>query len=596
MFLNAISFSKKKLLVLIILLIVGVGLFPAPVYADAWTLAWDFIKSGADWGPGKLLSWISEFIRMMVGWFLAGVGLVFDKAIEVALDSSYLNQSYIKDGWVFARNITNIFFIFILLVIAISTILRFEEYGAKRLLAKLIIMALLVNFSFAITRAVIDVSNVAAVSFYNKALTKTTVSNGGSRSITSQLVTNLKLASTIAQSKGAISNTSTAVTFLLGAGLMFITALVLLGGAILFIVRTITFAFLIIISPIAFLASVLPGTQKYFGQWSNELMNQAFFAPIYLFMISIVLDISLSGYKQLDGIAYVDTLNGTRVDLNNYKILFHFLIMTGFIVGAMVVSKSMSGAMGATAVKLGKSVGRRTSGWAGRNTVGRLASAYEGSEFAKNRASSKNRVARTLGAGLLKGSSYVAGASFGGQKGGFAVAQKKRAERQEKYGELLGKGDGGAQRQRDYIGRLKGGDVKRGAAKFGIAASSQIAAKNLGEKLKKREAKDELHKRRESRVAQVSTELKPLQTQKDAYEKQMNEIKSGAKATNQVEYENIQANLDKVNTQMGKLNKEADDLAEKLENSRVFEEFEERIGKAEKKEDGGGGKEDKKEA
>ena len=59
-------------------------------------------------------------------------------------------------------------FIFILLYAAISTILQYGNYQLKNVLAKIIIAALLINFSLMIGKMVIDASHILAWEFYNR--------------------------------------------------------------------------------------------------------------------------------------------------------------------------------------------------------------------------------------------------------------------------------------------------------------------------------------------------------------------------------------------------------------------------------------------
>src|SRR3989344_684841 len=113
------------------------------------------------------LIWILEFInnmlRLLVGW----VARLLDSAVLMSL-AGLSGIDAITIGWGITRDVANIFFIFILLIIAIATILRLESYGAKQLLPKLIILALLINFSLVIATTIVDASNVLALTFISR--------------------------------------------------------------------------------------------------------------------------------------------------------------------------------------------------------------------------------------------------------------------------------------------------------------------------------------------------------------------------------------------------------------------------------------------
>ena len=71
-------------------------------------------------------------------------------------------------GWRIVLGIVNMFFVLLLLWIAIATIFDFSMFSARSLLPKLIIMALLINFSFAIGKSIINLSNGIGNIFYEQ--------------------------------------------------------------------------------------------------------------------------------------------------------------------------------------------------------------------------------------------------------------------------------------------------------------------------------------------------------------------------------------------------------------------------------------------
>lgn len=114
---------------------------------------------------GKLFSQIAQLFFTIANIIFFIASMIFDYALAFMLEAAFLNTEGIKIGWEIARDTANIFFIFILLGISIATILRIESYGAKQLLVKLIIIALLINFSLPLSMVIIDVSNVLALQF-----------------------------------------------------------------------------------------------------------------------------------------------------------------------------------------------------------------------------------------------------------------------------------------------------------------------------------------------------------------------------------------------------------------------------------------------
>ncbi len=105
--------------------------------------------------------------------FLYFSSFILSQSVTLSITGSTFSSllsdptSAVNVGWGLCRDIVNLFLIFILLYIAIATILQVSGYGAKELLVSLIVIAFLVNFSLVITKLVVDASNILAVEFYN---------------------------------------------------------------------------------------------------------------------------------------------------------------------------------------------------------------------------------------------------------------------------------------------------------------------------------------------------------------------------------------------------------------------------------------------
>lgn len=138
------------------------------------------------WGAERSYANFLDFFTNPESAFLAMTGsavnfglIIFSKAVSISsffldyvVKESVTNMeaytSMAKEGWKVSRDIANLFFIFIILYIAIATILQLSTYGMKDLLVTVIIVALLVNFSLVFTNMIIDASNILASEFYDK--------------------------------------------------------------------------------------------------------------------------------------------------------------------------------------------------------------------------------------------------------------------------------------------------------------------------------------------------------------------------------------------------------------------------------------------
>jgi hypothetical protein len=141
--------------------------------------------------PLAILILIASLIFKLVGVFFVSMAYILDVAIASTISNVPYQISTISIGWTAVRDLSNMFFIFVLLFIAIQTILGLAGGSAKRWLSHVIIAALLINFSLFLTGVVIDAGNVLAMGFWDKM--KTTQAGVTGNSVSMQLMQGLKL-------------------------------------------------------------------------------------------------------------------------------------------------------------------------------------------------------------------------------------------------------------------------------------------------------------------------------------------------------------------------------------------------------------------
>src|SRR3989344_5283771 len=118
--------------------------------------------------PGTcLLVKVSEWIGAVVVSF---ANILFKVAFAIIPWSVHLSDLVfgegaigIRAGWDASLQVVNIGFVITIIIIAFATMLRRESYGMRTLLPKLIAVALLINFSFVITRTLVTISDSLSV-------------------------------------------------------------------------------------------------------------------------------------------------------------------------------------------------------------------------------------------------------------------------------------------------------------------------------------------------------------------------------------------------------------------------------------------------
>ena len=353
-------------------------------------------------------AWIMASFMQMAGMFLGVVGIFLNTVVlllVIEMGSLITRLEGIAIAWTVLRDIANIVFVFALLFIGIATILNLRSYGYKQLLARLILVALFINFSLFFTKVIIDVSNLFATEIYSliirpgseadcaslgffSAFTDTTAftncANGGlTGAFMDQLwITTIYDSTSIFGTFNDNSNSEDQSYFQIGMMAFFamilflIVAFVFFAGAIMLITRFVVLVILLIFSPIAFIAMVLPQTQGIASQWWSALFKQSFFAPAFFLMIWISLLI-LDGLREplgLDqtGVDFARALNG---DTGAITVILNFAIVVGFLIGSLIVANRLGAHGSSTLIQTGKRWGLTATGsttsFLAANTVGR---------------------------------------------------------------------------------------------------------------------------------------------------------------------------------------------------------------------------------
>lgn len=201
------------------------------------------------------------------------------------------NQSKTKDAWEQARNLANVAFVIAFLILIYSQITGgvMSNYGIKRMLPRLIIAAIAVNVSYYICQAMVDVSNLlgfnikAALDGIADGLPKvfyqdpnqagsanTQTSNGGLSAITVGVLG----AAGVAWALMGIMGGSLGVAI---GTIIFILIILMLRKALIIL--------LIVVSPLAFVAYLLPNTENYFKQWLNMFWQLLLVFPIVALLL-----------------------------------------------------------------------------------------------------------------------------------------------------------------------------------------------------------------------------------------------------------------------------------------------------------------------
>ena len=332
-----------------------------------------------------LFTSIAQLLMMLSSLVLVLCGKLFDWVITFTIIDMAKNigsagvGGAITGAWVTLRDVANMLFIFVLLYAAFKAMFdtNFGNFG--KTVKDIIIVALLINFSLFFSKVVIDASNIVSVGFYKSiASSGTTLGSSSFTGISAGYMNMLGLQTFY--SPKFLENTELGGGTILTIGIMssvfmLITAIILLMAGVMFVARFIILIFLMILSPLALIAYIIPGQKGQFDKWKDSLIDQSFFAPLYFALTWVVFKLGFSLLKILNdpGKPAVGQWSDitTKPDAV-IPLIINYVLISGFSIAALIFAKTMaSKTPGFNTITGGIStVAFGGTAWAGRKTIG----------------------------------------------------------------------------------------------------------------------------------------------------------------------------------------------------------------------------------
>lgn len=332
---SVIQTILKKKSVFLVLLFVVVGL----------TLSAHGARAGWD------NNWFTELISYALFPVLELLALVLSWVAEITnwamQPSPITTSSFVKAGVNATRDFANSLFILILLGIALDFIL-FNSFGVKRALPKLLIIALLINFSVPIAGVVLDFANIISTHFLasvsGKGFTEAIAQSVGLVNIFDADASGLhKVIDPTAES--AVK--SSFINILFSIGLLLGMIFIFLALALMFLIRTGYISVLLILLPIALVLSAFPPTQNHFSKWMSKFMQWTMFAPaatFFLYLSTLLLvETGSKGILEMGGAGIINNDDPTYIFLR-------YIMAWGLMLMSLTVAQSM-GITGASTAK-----------------------------------------------------------------------------------------------------------------------------------------------------------------------------------------------------------------------------------------------------
>jgi len=386
------SFFKKiktKLHLLPILL--GIFVVGGVIYIDSLSsiaLAQDSSAIGT--GAKYLLD---EVFRQFAGLVVIVQGIITSLAILFIemfsfiltnISSATIVPSAIYIMWALLNNFVSMFFIIIFIIMAYAQIFNKTEYGYQSLLGPLIVVAILLNFTYTIPFQVSAVGDQLASSFLKPIQNSLKDTIGSALLMDGKLITGENSQSTIELLQGYEKQISSGVSLiksitpfgigsisnyaldkaaqsvginsanedpivLVTRGFVFIiisliVSLIFIILSIFLIMRIFIIWLIIIAGPAAAFAYIIPAGRKYFNQWLDELISWSFFPAIYI--LSLYFGLSILNLRSSFNTSNNPlSLGGVGLGLTIADIVF-YIFGTIFFIASLIFARTIAKGLG----------------------------------------------------------------------------------------------------------------------------------------------------------------------------------------------------------------------------------------------------------
>lgn len=241
-------------------------------------------------------AWFIKNTLLQVAGFLVWLsGNMLNYAVQTGiLDFSKWAPSSLYALWLIVRQLVSLVVVFAGLYLGFMYIVGRADTFTKYI-GWLVIFALFVNFSYPITRALVDVSNIVSLNIYTSAIGAEALTGNTSNSAGSLIMSRLGLnglvgsATQISGGSAALSAINSTPGALLAVVFVFYAAYIFLMATAIIAVRTFVLVALTVASPLLLVDAVVPKLGDVAVKMRKIYFEQLICAPVFMIMLALTL-------------------------------------------------------------------------------------------------------------------------------------------------------------------------------------------------------------------------------------------------------------------------------------------------------------------
>jgi len=297
---------------------------------------------------GAVAEAVVTVLSYFVNFLLKTISLCSHLIIGVASYNNFVNETAIVNAWKIVRDIANMFFVVVFLVIAIGTILGIGSYSYKKALPRLLLMAVLINFSRTIAGVIIDFGQVVMLTFVN-AFHDTAAGNFiNGLGLNDVWKVNMSVGERVSQFAELV------FSYFLAALVVIVAFVVMVVMLVVLVFRIVMLWMLLAISPLAFFAWAVPGKtfSGYFDRWWKMFVGNVISGPLLAFFLWLALTVMATSDKITGSMVEQTgmTIGGENTEamlalgsttLGTEPVLLKYLISIGMLVGGLMLTQEL---------------------------------------------------------------------------------------------------------------------------------------------------------------------------------------------------------------------------------------------------------------
>lgn len=320
-----------------------------------------------------LLKMGGAIIGTAVGFFEIFLWMIFKLIVLVVQDlftAKYYQETLggfavneiVIQGWKVISSICNMLYILILLFIGVGTLLRIEKYNYKKTLIRLIVAALLTNFSLLFSGIILDLFHIL---MFNGAFKDplTEVDQAITKLLWGPFSNVWEFYGKIFAAKDMMTVVAVLGGMIAQAIFVALAAIAILAIAMFLVIRTIALWILLVLSPVAYIGMVLPDTQGIAQKWWGSFLKYAMAGPILFFFLwfssNMIITIQNKAEIQQEATGGLNDLKKAHLEfvetnkvlgdeedmqtiVTNHNVYAYMMFATFLLYGSLIAASSLS--------------------------------------------------------------------------------------------------------------------------------------------------------------------------------------------------------------------------------------------------------------